>query len=137
MKSGDPVRMDEFRYLLRDSSTVLRFQLSGALSGEAVRSLEQTWQTASSVIGTRPLVVDLTNLTGIDTAGRALLERLEREGARIVAASSSAKEWIESETGCSVMLDSNQNPSARRSYWRAPRWVLALLSSLLLGGEVR
>jgi len=72
-------------YYIHDGSAAFRLQLSGDLSGEGVRDLEQTWRTASSVIGERRLVVDLSLVTGVDLAGRELLEAWQAEGAWLVA----------------------------------------------------
>jgi len=81
------VRRD-FVYHIHDGATSFRFQLSGNFSGDGVRSVEQTWLTASSVIGTRALIVDLSSVTRMDEAGRELVETWRAEGATIVVTAS-------------------------------------------------
>jgi hypothetical protein len=65
-------------------------ELEGNLSGKAVLELEQSWRTACSVIGDRPLVIAVGNVGNVDPLGKALLERLHQAGARFVAKSPSA-----------------------------------------------
>ncbi len=72
---------------IHDFVTSFRLELDGNLSGKAVLELEQTWRTACSVIGDRALVITLGNVGMIDPAGRALLQRLQRNGARLAAKS--------------------------------------------------
>ena len=72
---------------IHDLATSLRIELEGDLSGKAVLELEQSWRTASSVIGDRALVIAVGNVSNIDPAGHALLRRLHQDGARFVAKS--------------------------------------------------
>ncbi len=58
---------DDFSYYLHDGSHAFRFQLRGRLSLETVRDLEQAWRTASSTIGERQVVFDISGLTTIDS----------------------------------------------------------------------
>jgi hypothetical protein len=74
MSSTARIKKSDLAYYIHDGSAAFRFQLSGDVSGAGVRNLEQTWRTASSAFGGRSLVVDLTLVTGIDHAGRELLE---------------------------------------------------------------
>src|SRR5258708_5979315 len=82
-------------YYIHDSSTEFRFQLSGDLSGDGVREVEQAWRTAFSTIGERRFVVDITNLSGMDESGRALIEKWHHRGALLVAKSCKAKARIQ------------------------------------------
>jgi hypothetical protein len=79
-------------YYLHDSSTSFRLQLSGDLSGDTVRDVEQAWHTACSTIGGRQLVVDITGLRSMDEKGRQLIENWRRQGAVLVAGSGGAKD---------------------------------------------
>src|SRR5262249_32389212 len=63
------------RYYMHDGASSFRFELAGALTAEDAKSLEQAWITASSVLGDRALVVDLTFVTDLDPAARDLLKR--------------------------------------------------------------
>jgi len=53
----------DFRYYMHDGSAAFSFELAGRLSDEGARELQQTWQTASSMIGNRSLIVDLSYVT--------------------------------------------------------------------------
>jgi hypothetical protein len=83
-------------YYIHDQPSALRFQLKGVMSGEGARRLEQVWHTASSLIGDRRPVVDITFVTGVDEEGRALLLRWEREGAHFIADSKTSRALAES-----------------------------------------
>jgi len=128
MSNAPRIRESGLGYYLHDGSTAFRFQLSGVLSGDGVRELEQTWRTASSVIGGRCLVVDLSFVTGMDRAGRELLATWQVEGACIVVTSSAAKERIESLMNRPVtLLGTKPKPYTWPPFRVAPRWVAALL----------
>jgi len=69
-----------------DSADAFRFVLSGDLSGAAVPQLEWAWTTAVSVLSGRPLIVDITGMSGADAAGTDLLSRMKGSGARFTGA---------------------------------------------------
>jgi ABC-type transporter Mla MlaB component len=73
------------QYYMHDGPNAFRFELSGELDRQGACRLDQDWQSASSTLGDRKLVVDITFLTGIDEAGRALLVAWHRGGAHFVA----------------------------------------------------
>ena len=74
----------DFRYYMHDGSAAFSFELAGRLSDEGARELQQTWQTASSMIGDRSLIVDLSYISGIDGAGQKLLRGWHEQGAQFV-----------------------------------------------------
>src|SRR5437899_10413673 len=76
---------DDFSYYLHAGSHAFRFQLRGRLSLETVRDLEQAWRTASSTIGERQTVLDITDLTTIEASGQNVLSR-PRERAALLSA---------------------------------------------------
>jgi ABC-type transporter Mla MlaB component len=80
----EPARL---RYYMYDGSSAFRFKLSGPLRGQDALEVEQCWRTALSAIGGRAFVVDLSELTTVDDAGRELLDLWRRHGARFVAKS--------------------------------------------------
>lgn len=75
---------NRFRYYIHDSSSAFRFQLGGRLEGHDVTELEQCWRTARSAIGERNFMVDVSELTAADEAGRELLGRWRGLGAQFV-----------------------------------------------------
>src|SRR5258708_14432530 len=76
---------DDFSYYLHDGSHAFRFQLRGRLSLETVRDLEHAWRTASSTIGERQVVFDISDLTTIEASGQNVLLRWRERGALLIA----------------------------------------------------
>jgi hypothetical protein len=87
------------QYYMHDGSSAFRFELAGDLSNDGARRLEHDWLTASSVIGHRTLIVDLTFLTSADEEGRALLARWHADGAQLIARSKGSRRLAESIVG--------------------------------------
>ena len=75
------------QYFMHDGPAAFRFELLRALDSEGARRLDQDWRTASSAIGDRALMVDVTYLDSAEDEGRALLGRWHGEGAKFVAKS--------------------------------------------------
>jgi ABC-type transporter Mla MlaB component len=108
MKAGD------FSYYMHDGTAAFSFELAGRLSDEGARELQQTWQAASSMIGDRSLIVDLSYLTGIDDAGQRLLREWYDRGAQLVAKSPEARALVQSITGQAA---GELSATARHSTW--------------------
>jgi hypothetical protein len=64
---------------------LMTFELAGKLAGPWVKELELCWRSAAGTQQVCPVRVDLTSVTFIDAEGKALLGRLHREGAELVA----------------------------------------------------
>jgi hypothetical protein len=128
MSNTPRIKRGGLAYYIHDGPAVFRFQLSGEVAGAAVRDLEQTWRTASSAFGGRRLVVDLSSVTGIDHAGREMLDKWQGEGACIVVSSAAAKDRIESMTDVPVtLLGLSPKPYTWPLFRVAPRWMAAFL----------
>jgi ABC-type transporter Mla MlaB component len=114
----------DFRYYMHDGSAAFSFELAGRLSDEGARELQQTWETASSMIGDRSLIVDLSYVTGVDAAGQNLLRGWHDQGAQLVAKSPQARALIQSITGQAA---GELSATARHSTWlpfqRVIRWA--------------
>jgi hypothetical protein len=87
------------RYYMHDGPAAFRFELAGEIDKDGARRLHQDWRTASSVIGGRALIVDMTFVTSMDEAGRNLLVRWHAEGAQFIARSEHSRELVESMLG--------------------------------------
>jgi len=125
------------RYYLHDGSSALRFKLSGLLSGAEVAELEQCWWTASSTLGSRSFLVDVSELTGADAAGRALIELWERSGARFVGRSPESRLLIESIMGRSLPFAASAAMTRGRGFFLRPATLpVAIVLSLLLPATV-
>jgi anti-anti-sigma regulatory factor len=71
------------------------FKLEGELAGPWVKELEQCWQQALSTAQGQSLRVDLTSVTFIDAAGKALLHAMHQRGAEFIAVGCLTKFIIE------------------------------------------
>jgi hypothetical protein len=124
------------QYYMHDGPTAFRFELAGNLDRKGARRLDQDWRTASSVIGDRSLIVDMTFVTGVDEEGRALLARWHGEGALLIANSRDSRVLAESILG-EPLVETSANArgmSAPGRTWRPfrtsflPRaWTVLLL----------
>jgi hypothetical protein len=90
------------QYYIHDNSDGLRFELAGSLSGAGVESVYQAWHTSRSIIGNRPLIIDITFVVDADEHGCALLDAWHRSGARIVGASPESQALAEAVLGLPI-----------------------------------
>jgi len=72
------------RITAQEDAETVRLKLEGMLKGAWVPEMEQCWRRATST-GNKDLVVDLTDVEYVDTAGRYLLALIHAHGARFVA----------------------------------------------------
>ena len=107
---------DHWKCYLYDETECLRFQIEGSLCDDHTRHLEQSRHTASSVIGGRPWVLTLGNLTRIEPLGRALLHRWGREGVRIAAHSPLLRSILRSIAGEPVRFRIGPQPSPAEAW---------------------
>lgn len=73
------------RITTSNGSDVTHFIVEGRLAGACVCELEKCWQSMISQDSASRVVVDLTSVTFVDDAGKALLSRMSEEGTRFVA----------------------------------------------------
>ena len=93
------------QYYIHDAHDALRFELAGSLSGAGVDSVDQAWRTSLSIIGNRPLIIDITFVVGADERGCAVLYTWHRSGARIIAASPESGALAEAVLGEPVLAE--------------------------------
>ena len=122
----------DFRYYMHDGAAAFSFELAGRLSDDSARELQQTWRTASSVIGDRSLIVDLSYVTGIDVAAQKLLRGWHDGGARLVAKSAQARALVQSITG---KPSGELSAAARHSTWLPFRGIKPQPSKSLRQGR--
>ncbi len=87
------------RYFMHDGPSAFRFELAGDLDDEGARRLQRDRLAASTVIGHRALIVDMTFVTSVGQEGRALLARWHAKGAQLVAKSKVSLELAEAILG--------------------------------------
>jgi ABC-type transporter Mla MlaB component len=119
----------EFRYYMHEGPAAFSFELSGKLSSEAARELEQARRSASFVARGRSLIVDLSYVTQVDAAGQELLRRWYDDGAQLVAKPAEARGIVESITGQPAEFIPT---TAQHQTWLpfrvAALWVIALVA---------
>src|SRR2546422_4692943 len=82
-------RFKELRMLkitMKIEAGLMTFALEGKLAGPWVKELELCWRSAASTQRIYPVRVDLSSVTFIDAAGKDLIGRMYREGAKLLAA---------------------------------------------------
>jgi hypothetical protein len=83
------------QYYIHDDSDALRLELAGSLSGAGAQSVYQAWRTALSIIGGRPLVIDITFVTEADELGLKLVEVWHRSEVRIITVSPESRALVQ------------------------------------------
>jgi anti-anti-sigma regulatory factor len=76
------------------TTTETRIALEGRLAGPWLEELDRCWRDLTKP-GPSPLIVDLTGVTFIDRDGKALLAKMWREGAELLAAGCCTKSIVE------------------------------------------
>lgn len=74
-----------------DNSDAFRFRLIGRLDLEAAAELERCWRSALSVLGSRPLVVSVSEVAGFEETGLSLLRKMRDEGVLFAATEDRAR----------------------------------------------
>jgi Anti-anti-sigma regulatory factor (antagonist of anti-sigma factor) len=70
---------------IHTEAKVTSFVIEGKLVGPWVEELEKCWKSALAADPSRTMLVNLAAVTFIDSAGRALLSRMRRQGARLLS----------------------------------------------------
>jgi|SRR5208283_2313914 len=102
------------QYYIHDNSDGLRFELAGSLRGAGVESVYQAWHTSLSIIGNRPLIIDITFVVDADEHGCAVLDAWHRSGARIIAASPESQALAEAVLGIPIPVAHSQQSWLQR-----------------------
>jgi hypothetical protein len=74
-------RSTNFKYYIHDRVDSLRLQMFGVLTEIEVTELSGCWQTAKTMLGKRPVVLDLRQLQSTDEAGRQWIAAMVSDGA--------------------------------------------------------
>src|SRR4051812_30043491 len=93
------MKNQELQYFMHDGPSAIRFELAGDLDSEGAVELAEAWRTASSLIGKRVLIVDMTFVTSVGEIGRELLANWYSQGAQIVARSKASRDIAETIVG--------------------------------------
>src|SRR5579862_9006060 len=96
------------QYYMHAGPSIFRFELTGDLNNEGARRLEQDWRTASSVIGDRALIVDLTFVSSAEEEVRTLPARRYAAGVALIAKVRYASLVSDSEKKAKLQMRSRQ-----------------------------
>jgi anti-anti-sigma regulatory factor len=124
--NSSTLERESLRYYLHDSSDALRFQLIGSLTMESAEDLELTWNTASTLIGDRPVLIDVSGVTAIDWSGQEVLHSWNARGARLVVATREAQSRLQRMTGLPVAI-LRRDPPGPAWLRTIERWIRALV----------
>ena len=129
------MRAPALQYYMHDGPNAFRFELAGHLDHEGARRLEQDWRTASSTLGDRRRIIDMTLVTGVDEQGHALITRWHREGAWFIANSKGSRALTEGILGEPVPepppnADNATYSDGSRAPLRVPAATLVLLTTM-------
>jgi hypothetical protein len=89
-------------YYIHDGPAVFGSKLKGFIDNEGARRLSQVWRTASSLIGERRPMIDITFVTSVEEEGRRLLIDWHQAGVQFVANSKASRAMAESILGVPV-----------------------------------
>jgi hypothetical protein len=112
LRRNKKMKTHALRYYMHDGPAAFRFELAGDLNDEGARRLERDWRTASSVIGDRLLIVDITFVTSAAKEARILLARWHASGARLIANSDTSRSLAQSILGSPL-----PEPPAKGATW--------------------
>jgi hypothetical protein len=73
-----------FRITPHTHGDAIVLELEGCLTGPVVGEVEMCWRNTTTVQHRGPIQIDLRGVCHVDREGRALMERLYREGAWFV-----------------------------------------------------
>ena len=104
-----------------DGTRDFRFQLIGEMNDEVAFELEQAWQTATSIMRGKELLLDVSQLTGVSASGRQLIERMQSCGAQLIVRGAASMPSLIRALGVGS-LPPEEN---RRAHWLAfrGRWL--------------
>ena len=117
---------------LHDYPKALTFKLEGQLAGAWVAELRQSWKTASSIRGSRRLVIDLTNVTYVDQEGVRLLEAFAHDQAEFLSSGPMMHAVVYKVTGGAQGAEEPVHAAPIRRGHRGSRFCLFSFFALVL-----
>ncbi len=80
---------------IHNSTNAATLNLEGRLAGPWVEELERSWRAAKDDSPEKPVIVDLCEVTFVDSEGRKLLSSMYEQGARLRTFGCMAKGIVE------------------------------------------
>jgi len=100
------------RIAVHDNNNITNFTIEGKLTAPTANELERCWQIAAAAEPPKPIVVNLTAVTFIDSECRDLLTRMRRHGVKLVPHGCLMKSIVEQ---IEAELDTENRKSAARA----------------------
>jgi anti-anti-sigma regulatory factor len=97
------------RITIQRPSNVVLLKLEGSVKGPWVDELRKAWRTSAKEAGGEPMSVDLNAVSFIDTRGRDLLLRMQREGVALKGASGFLRQVLEDTNTNSEQFQGNRS----------------------------
>ena len=83
------------RITIQNTSSAVLLKLEGSVKGPWVEELQKAWLTSAIMSDGEPVSVDLGAVSFVDTKGRDLLLRMQKEGVVLKGASGFLKQMLE------------------------------------------
>jgi anti-anti-sigma regulatory factor len=87
------------RITIQNASNAVVLKLEGSVKGPWVEELQKAWLTSAIMSDGEPVSVDLGGVSFVDTRGRDLLLRMQKEGVVLKRASSFLRQMLEDGSG--------------------------------------
>lgn len=97
------------RITIQRPSDVVLLKLEGSVKGPWVDELRKAWLTSAKMAGGEPMSIDLDAVSFIDTRGRDLLLRMQREGVALKGASGFLRQVLEGTNTNSEQFQGNRS----------------------------
>jgi outer membrane protein TolC/ABC-type transporter Mla MlaB component len=123
------------RITTSDIDEKVTLKLEGKLSGPWVEEFERCWQMSADIYRKKGLVVDLSGVTFVDSAGKKLLCSISHAGAQLVGSGLMPKSLIDEI--CTEKPLANPDKAPRKLKQEAAHLLLLLLLPLLAATRAR
>ena len=97
------------RITIQKASDVVLLKLEGSVKGPWVDELRKAWVTSAKMASGEPMRIDLEAVSFIDTRGRDLLLRMQREGVALKGASGFLRQLLEGTNTNSEQFQGNRS----------------------------
>jgi hypothetical protein len=95
VNSSDPLEEDkEMAFTISHGADEFRIGITGRFAGPGVKNIETAWKNALRVTAPLRYTVDISRMSGYDTAGRELLCEMYRHGTQFAAGTPSSLDFL-------------------------------------------
>jgi anti-anti-sigma regulatory factor len=91
----------------------IRFSLEGKLSGPWVKELDRVWVASAETSEAKPVAVDISGVTFIDSDGKQLLARMYGQGVKLEASGCMNRSIVERIQQAALMAGNGTHQNQR------------------------